>query len=149
MLLWQTQSLKVFTPELSDLWTGLIASAALFLAFAVAGLMLYGKKSDDARVRVVLPMLCYMAALLALVSAGGHYLTVLKYPEIGFNKFEIYVDGEPYRKPRPGDVRVESVNDQLTGATNQILLVQIDGQKTLALPGNRYPIKEIMQLVKK
>lgn len=148
MLLFQN-GWSVFNPDLSDLWVGLTTSAVLFVAFAVAGYLLYGSKQKDARLKVVLPMLCYIACLLALMSLGGHYLSTFKYPEIAVNATKIRIDGKTMPRPRPNDIRLETVNAALTGDASQILLLQLGGGKTIALPDNRYPVREIMNILTK
>lgn len=139
----------VFSPALSDLWGGLTASLVLFVAFAIAGVLLYRSKKKDARLKIVVPMLCYIACMLALLSVGGHYLTIKKYPEFAVNATQISIDGENERRPRPDRIRLERVNAALTGGANQILLIQLKGGKTIALPDDRYPVAEIMDLLKK
>ncbi len=139
----------VFEPELGDLWFGIIASAVLFVVFAIGGFLLYGSKNKDARLKVVVPMLCYIAGLLALVSAGGHYLTMLKYPEVALSASKIRVDGEEGSRPRPDRIRLETVNAALTGEASHILMIQLSGGKTIALPDDRYPVPEIMNLLTK
>lgn len=149
MLLFQTNGWEVFTPDLGDLWVGLGGSLFLFLALAIGGFILYGRKSEDARVKVVLPMLLYMGALLALVSAGGHLLTSMKYPEISISKTRLAVDGKEYPRPRRDALRIETVDDRLTREQNQILLLKLGDGKTLALPDNRYPLEKMIKLLEK
>ncbi|PHI19354.1 hypothetical protein CEQ90_13435 [Lewinellaceae bacterium SD302] len=119
------------------------------MVFAIGGFWLYGSKNKDARLKVVVPMLCYIASLLALVSVGGHYLTMLKYPEVALNTTKIRVDGEESSRPRPDRIRMETVNAALTGDASQILMIQLSGGKTIALPDDRYPVPEIMNLLTK
>lgn len=149
LLLQKTAGFEVFTPQLSDLWVGFGASVALFVAFAIGGFMLYGRKTDDARVKVVLPMLMYMASLLALVSIGGHFLSIQKYPIVEISPTKIRVDGELYPRPRPDALRVETVEDKLTQKKSQILLLYLKGQQTIALPESRYDVREMLSLLKK
>lgn len=138
----------VYIPEMGDLWMGLITSLVVFLLFAVGGVLLYRGKSKDARMKVVVPMLCYVAALLALVSAGGHYLTTMKYPELAIGPARMAVNGEQFPLPRPNDLRLENVSVGLDGRSGQILMLQLGGGRTLALPDDRYPVVEIMRKFK-
>lgn len=150
LLFQQATAFKMFNPDTTDLWMGLIGSMVLLIAFAIGGFMLYNKKTADARLKVVLPMLFYMAALLALVSVGGHYLSMQKYPKIGLSKTKLMVADETFPLPRANSLRIESVEDRLTREVRQILMIQISGtQRTLALPDDRYPVKELMELLKK
>lgn len=139
-----TPDWTIYAPDLGDLYGGLIRSLLLFAILVAVGVWLSRRRGEtDARLRVVLPMLVYFGALLSLISAGGNYLSTLKYPELAFSATRLSVDGEEFPMPRPNAVRIESVTDRLTRKQSNILLLQLDERRTLALPEDRYPTREI------
>ncbi|MEL6276805.1 MAG: hypothetical protein AAFU03_17030, partial [Bacteroidota bacterium] len=125
--------MEVFRPITTDLITGMTISFLLIVVFAIVGYRLGSRKNTDPRQRIVLPMLFYFASLLAFISLAGNLLAWRKYPVLEIGADKMVLNGKIYPLARAGDIRIETVNNQLRGTT-QILLLQTPEKKTFALP---------------
>lgn len=138
----------VFQPIIKDLEFGLGISVAILLGCAFAGWYFSKQKEADPRKRIILPMLFYFGGLLALMSIVGNLWSWSKYPVLELNETGIQLDGIQQAYPNADELRIEMVQDRLNGPV-QILFLQGKGGKTYALPGDRYPVADIMRALKK
>jgi len=140
--------MEVFHPVTSDLITGMVISLLLVVIFAIVGWRLGSSKHPDPRRRIVLPMLFYFGSLIAFISLAGNLLAWNKYPVLEIGTDKMVLNGVSYPLARANDLRIESATTPL-GRKTQILLLQTPEKKTFALPGDRYPIPEIMRSLRR
>lgn len=96
-----------------------------------------------------MPMLAYFMALLALMAFLGSFWSLFKYPTLEITAKEMIIDGEANRLPSASNVRLETYESGGLGPSNRVLLVQTKDRKTWAFPEDRYPVNEIMGLLRK
>ena len=140
--------MEVFRPITTDLITGMVISLMLLFIFAIIGWRLGSSKTPDPRRRIVLPMLFYFGSLIAFISFTGNLLAWQKYPVLEIGADSMVLNGVAYPLARSSDLRIETASNPLTGNT-QILLLQTPQKKTYAFPGDRYPVPEIMRLLRR
>ena len=141
--------MNVYTPQLGDLYLLIAICGVLFVALTFLAFRLNGNKHPDPRRRVLLPMLCYFLALLALMGLLGSFWSVFKYPDVEIAADRIILDGEEYPRPRKGDMRMESYTGSGLNATTRVLLIQTRDRRTWAFPADRYPINEMMRALER
>ena len=137
-----------FSPQTGDLYTTLLV-CLLAIAFMVYLGVRAGRRSEpDPRKRVLLPMLAYFGALLALMTLLGSFWTILKYPEVTVTATSFVVDGEEYPLPSAGNVRMEAVGKGVN-TTGRVLLVQTKDRKNWAFPDDRYDTRKLYGLLRR
>jgi len=122
---------------------------AIFVLLVWLALRLNKNKHPDPRLRVLMPMLAYFMALLALMAFLGSFWSLFKYPTLEIAAKEMIIDGERNRLPNASNVRLETYESGGLGPSTRVLLVQTKDRKTWAFPEDRYPVNEIMRLLRK
>lgn len=139
---------QIFQANNNDLWIwALLCFAAMLLLLALA-IWLGKEKSPDPRRRVLLPMLFFFGALLALTGAAGNLLSLTKYPELAVTNNGIRLGKKAFPMPPKDAVRIEKIGGGL-GGERLILFLQTPEGKTYAFPDDRYPVQAIWQALKK
>ena len=138
-----------YSPQLGDIYTMMGICGFLFVALVWLAFRLNKNKHPDPRRRVLLPMLCYFLSLLALMGLLGSFWSAFKYPTVGITASNIHINGTEFPRPLPGDLRLESYTGSGFNATTRVLLMQTKDRRTWAFPEDRYPINEMMRLLKK
>jgi len=141
------ETTNVFSPETADLTGNITICGALLLGCILAGWRLSRGGGGDPRRRIILPMLFYFGGLLSLMALGGNWLKLNKFPVLEVAAAGITVDGTEYPLPSRGDIRIENVKGS-DNKTIQLMLLQLPSGKTLAFPSNRYPVPEIMRVLR-
>lgn len=136
--------MTTYSPQLGDLYTMIAICGFLFVSLVFLAFRLSKNKHPDPRRRVLLPMLCYFIALLALMGGLGSFWSVFKYPNVSIEPEAIVLNGESYPRPRKGDMRMESYTGGGFNSTTRVLLIQTKDRRTWAFPADRYPINEMM-----
>jgi len=139
----------VFTPQLGDIYTLLSICGFLFVALVGLAFILNKNKHPDPRRRVLLPMLCYFLALLALMGFLGSFWSIFKYPTLEITATEMIIDGKPNPLPTRSNVRLEDYASGGLGGASRVLLVQTKDRKTWAFPEDRYAVTEIRRLLRR
>ena len=135
----------VYTPQLGDLYLAIGICGFLFVTFTFLAFRLNKVKTKDPRRRVLLPMLSYFVALLALMGLLGSFFSSTKFPVVEVHAKHLVIDGERVPKPRRGDVRMESNTGGGLGQTVRVLLLQTRDHRTLAFPSDRYDVNGMMR----
>ena len=138
----------VFAPDLGDVYTAMVLCGLGFIALVFVAFRLGKIDSPDPRKKVLLPMLAYFMALLTLMGFLGSSWSLFKYPTVELTPTAFIVDGNTFPKPRPNEFRLESYASSGLGDGGRVLLVQIKDRKTLAFPEDRYPINQMIRLLK-
>jgi len=139
----------VFTPQLGDIYTMLSICGLAFVGLVGLAFILNKNKHPDPRRRVLLPMLCYFMALLALMGFLGSFWSTFKYPTLKLTATQMIIDGQENPMPARSNVRLENYASGGLGPASRVLLVQTKDRKTWAFPEDRYEVTEIMRLLKK
>lgn len=139
----------VFTPQLGDIYTLLAICGFAFVTLVALAFILNKNKHPDPRRRVLLPMLCYFMALLALMGFLGSFWSMFKYPTLEITAEEMIIDGKANPLPTASNVRLENYASGGLGPTTRVLLVQTKNRKTWAFPEDRYAVTEIMRMLKR
>jgi len=140
---------QVFSPQLGDVYGMMAICGAIFVLLVWLALRLNKNKHPDPRRRVLMPMLAYFMALLALMAFLGSFWSLFKYPTLEIAAKEMIIDGERNRLPNASNVRLETYESGGLGPSTRVLLVQTKDRKTWAFPEDRYPVNEIMRLLRK
>ncbi|TXF90742.1 hypothetical protein FUA23_04695 [Neolewinella aurantiaca] len=143
------QKIETFSPQLGDIHGMLAICGAIFVLLVWLAFRLNKIKDPDPRKRVLLPMLAYFMALLALMGFLGSFWTLFKYPTLEISDTEMIINGESNRLPSASNVRLENYESGGLGPSSRVLLVQTKDRKTWAFPEDRYPVNEIMRLLRK
>ncbi len=138
----------IFSPELGDLRLMMGGFLLAFIGLAFLAFRLNKIEHPDPRRRVLLPMLAYFVALLALMGALGSFWSTFKYPTVAVQGNQMKIDDQEYRLPRAGNVRFESTGG-MAGSGERILLVQTADRRTWAFPANRYDVNGLYRALKK
>lgn len=138
------ESLKI-TPQLGDIYTMIGICGFLFLVLVWLAFRLGKNKHPDPRRRVLMPMLSYFMALLALMGLLGSFWSVFKYPNVEITAKNIVIGSEKYALPKPTDMRLESYTGGGFSSTTRVLLLHTRDRKTWAFPEDRYPVNEMMR----
>ncbi|MEL7161279.1 MAG: hypothetical protein AAFN92_11025 [Bacteroidota bacterium] len=133
-----------YTPQLGDLYLTMALTGAAFLALVFLAFRLNKLKHPDPRRRVLLPMLAYFAALLALMVSLGSLWSVFKYPTVEVTATELKIGNTKYPRPNPQDLRLENYTGSGLGPATKVLLVQTKDRRTWAFPEDRYPVNEML-----
>lgn len=139
----------VFTPQLGDIYTMLAICGFAFVALVALAFILNKNKHPDPRRRVLLPMLCYFMALLALMGFLGSFWSTFKYPTLEVTATKMIIDGQESPIPSRSNFRLENYESGGLGPASRVLLVQTKDRKTWAFPEDRYAVTEIMRLLKR
>ena len=140
--------MTTFTPQLGDLYTMIAVCAVAFAALVFLAFRVSKNKHPDPRRRVLLPMLCYFIALLALMGAMGGFWSVFKYPVVEVSDTALVLNGKEFARPKSRDLRLESYTGSGLNATTRVLMVHTSDRRTWAFPEDRYPINEMMRVLK-
>lgn len=143
------QEPQIFSPQLGDIHGMLAICGAIFVLLVWLAIRLNKNKHTDPRRRVLLPMLAYFMALLALMGFLGSFWSIFKYPTLEITAKEMIINGESNRIPSASNVRLETYESGGLGPSTRVLLVQTKDRKTWAFPEDRYPVNEIMRLLRK
>lgn len=140
---------NIFTPELGDIYGMLAICGLAFVALVLLAFRLNKNKHPDPRRRVLLPMLCYFLALLALMGFLGSFWSMFKYPTLEVADGKMIIDGTVNPIPSATNLRLENYASGGLGPSSRVLLIQTKDRKTWAFPDNRYPINDMMRLLRK
>jgi len=121
----------------------------VFILFVWLAVRLNKNKHPDPRRRVLLPMLAYFMALLSLMCFFGSFWSLFKYPTLEITATEMIIGGESNRLPSASNVRLETYESGGLGPSNRVLLLHTKDRKTWAFPEDRYPVNDIMRLLRK
>lgn len=139
---------QTFSPQLGDLYTLMAVCGALFLTLLFVAYRLGKVTHPDPRRRVLLPMLAYFLALLALMGLLGAFWSSRKYPDLIVRGRQVTVDGQTFPAPAPAEMRLENYESGGLGPSTRVLLLQTPDRVTHAFPADRYPVNEIMGLLR-
>lgn len=143
------QEPQIFSPQLGDIHGMLAICGSIFVLLVWLAFRLNKNKHPDPRRRVLMPMLAYFMALLAFMAFLGSFWSLFKYPTLEITATEMIIDGESNRLPSASNVRLETYESGGLGPSNRVLLVQTKDRKTWAFPEDRYPVNDIMRLLRK
>jgi len=138
-----------FLPQLGDIYTSMAISGVAFICLVFLAFRLNKLKHPDPRRRVLLPMLAYFIALLALMVLLGGFWSLFKYPPVEITATEMKIGKEVYPLPGQQDLRMESYAGNGLSPSTRILLVQTKDRRTWAFPEDRYPVNEMMRELRK
>lgn len=136
---------KIFTPQLGDIYGMMMVCGVAFVVLVWLAFRLNKNKHPDPRRRVLMPMLSYFMALLALMGFLGSFWSMFKYPTLEVTKTQMIIDGEANPLPTQSNIRLENYPSSGLGPATRVLLVQTKDRRTLAFPDDRYPVNEIMR----
>jgi|GEM_PF-2347873 hypothetical protein len=140
---------NLFTPELGDIYGMLAICGLAFVALVWLALRLNKNQHPDPRRRVLLPMLFYFMALLALMGFLGSFWSMFKYPTLEVANGKMIIDGKANPLPSAANLRLENYDSGGLGSSARVLLIQTMDRKTWAFPDDRYPINDMMRLLRK
>lgn len=140
--------MTTFLPQLGDLYTMIAICGFTFVTLVFLAFRLGHNKHSDPRRRVLLPMLCYFIALLALMGMLGSFWSVFKYPTVEVSDTTLVLNGEEFPRPKQRDMRMESYTGSGFSSTTRVLMVHTNDRRTWAFPEDRYPINEMMRALK-
>lgn len=135
----------VFSPQMGDVYGMMMVCGAAFVLLVWLAIRLNKNKHPDPRRRVLMPMLSYFMALLALMAFMGSFWSLFKYPTLEITESQMIIDGDANPLPTRSNVRLENYASSGLGTSTRVLLVQTKDRKTWAFPDDRYPVNEIMQ----
>jgi len=135
----------VFSPQMGDVYGMMMVCGAAFILLVWLAIRLNKNKHPDPRRRVLMPMLSYFMALLALMAFLGSFWSLFKYPTLEITATQMIIDGAANPLPTQSNVRLENYESSGLGPSTRVLLVQTKDRKTWAFPDDRYPVNEIMQ----
>jgi hypothetical protein len=138
----------VFSPEMGDVYGMMMVCGAAFVLLVWLAIRLNKNKHPDPRRRVLMPMLSYFMALLALMAFLGSFWSLFKYPTLEVTENQMIIDGEANLLPSQSNVRLENYASTGLGPSTRVLLVQTKDRKTWAFPEDRYPVNEMLRLLK-
>jgi hypothetical protein len=138
----------VFSPEMGDVYGMMMVCGAAFILLVWLATRLNKSKHPDPRRRVLMPMLSYFMALLALMAFLGSFWSLFKYPTLEITETQMIIDGTANPLPTQSNIRLENYESSGLGPSTRVLLVQTKNRKTWAFPDDRYPVNEIMRLLK-
>lgn len=138
----------VFSPQMGDVYGMMMVCGAAFILLVWLAIRLNKNKHPDPRRRVLMPMLSYFMALLALMAFLGSFWSLFKYPTLEITETKMIIDGEANPLPTRSNVRLENYSSTGLGPSTRVLLVQTKDRKTWAFPDDRYPVNEILRLLK-
>lgn len=137
-----------FSPQLGDLYTMISICAFLFVALVYLAFRVSKNKHPDPRQRVLMPMLCYFLALLAMMAMLGSFWSVYKYPTVAITESKIVLNGDEFPRPKQRDMRMESYQGSGFSSNTRVLMIHTKDRRTWAFPEDRYPINEMMRALK-
>ncbi|OAV44806.1 hypothetical protein [Lewinella sp. 4G2] len=141
--------LNVFTPQMGDVYTMMAVCGLAFVTLVFLAFRLNKIDNPDPRKKVLLPMLAYFMALLALMGFLGSFWSVFKYPTVEITQQNFLVGDETYPIPRSHEVRIESYAGTGLNNSSRVLLIQTKDRRTWAFPDDRYPITDMLRLLKR
>lgn len=136
-----------FTPVLTDLYATLAGCSAIIVVMVYLAVRAGNRKEADPRKRVLLPMLAYFGALLALMALLGSFWSILKYPTVTLSATELIVGDTAYPRPNLNNVRMTSVGPGVN-ISGRVLLIQTKDRKNWAFPDDRYDIRHMYGLLR-
>ena len=136
-----------FLPKLGDLYATLAFCGLGFAVMVYLAVRAGQGKNADPRRRVLLPMLAYFGALLALMAFLGAFWSTFKYPPVVMTATTMTIGGERYPLPRLTNVRLESVGKGVN-TTGRVLLLQTQDRKNWAFPDDRYEVTRMYSLLR-
>jgi hypothetical protein len=137
-----------FSPQMGDIYLMAAVCGALFIILVWLAFRLNKNKHPDPRRRVLMPMLSYFMALLALMGFLGSFWSVFKYPEVKVANERLLIGSEDFPMPKPSEMRLESYTGSGLGPATRVLLVQTKDRRTWAFPADRYNINGMMQAMR-
>lgn len=140
---------NIFTPQLGDIYGMMMVCGAAFVLLIWLAVRLNRNKHPDPRRRVLMPMLSYFIALLALMGLLGSFWSVFKYPTLEITDQKMIIDGVENPLPSQANIRLEDYASTGLGMSSRVLFIQTKDRKTWAFPDDRYPVNEMMQLLRK
>lgn len=140
---------NIFTPQLGDIYGMMMVCGAAFVLLIWLAVQLNRNKHPDPRRRVLMPMLSYFIALLALMGLLGSFWSVFKYPTLEITDQKMIIDGVENPLPSQVNIRLEDYASTGLGMSSRVLFIQTKDRKTWAFPDDRYPVNEMMQLLRK
>lgn len=140
---------NIFTPQLGDIYGMMMVCGAAFVLLIWLAVQLNRNKHPDPRRRVLMPMLSYFIALLALMGLLGSFWSVFKYPTLEITDQKMIIDGVENPLPSQANIRLEDYASTGLGMSSRVLFIQTKDRKTWAFPDDRYPVNEMMQLLRK
>lgn len=140
---------NIFTPQLGDIYGMMMVCGAAFVLLIWLAIRLNRNKHPDPRRRVLMPMLSYFIALLALMGLLGSFWSVFKYPTLEITDQKMIIDGVENPLPTQANIRLEDYSSTGLSASSRVLFIQTKNRKTWAFPDDRYPVNEIMHLLRK
>lgn len=133
---------------MGDVYGMMMVCGAAFVLLVWLAIRLNKNKHPDPRRRVLMPMLSYFMALLTLMAFLGSFWSLFKYPTLEITETQMIIDGEASPLPARSNVRLENYSSTGLGPSTRVLLVQTRDRKTWAFPDDRYPVNEILRLLK-
>jgi hypothetical protein len=130
---------------MGDVYGMMMVCGAAFILLVWLATRLNKNKHPDPRRRVLMPMLSYFMALLALMAFLGSFWSMFKYPTLEITQTQMIIDGTANPLPTRANVRLENYESSGLGPSTRVLLVQTKDRKTWAFPDDRYPVNEIMR----
>jgi hypothetical protein len=88
-------------------------------------------------------------ALLALMGFLGSFWSMFKYPTLEVANGKMIIDGKANPLPSAANLRLENYDSGGLGSSARVLLIQTMDRKTWAFPDDRYPINDMMRLLRK
>lgn len=140
---------NIFTPQLGDIYGMMMVCGAAFVLLIWLAVRLNKNKHPDPRRRVLMPMLSYFMALLALMGLLGSFWSIFKYPTLEITDQKMIIDGVENPLPSQTNMRLENYSSSGLGRSTRVLLLQTKDRKTWAFPDDRYPVNEMMQLLRR
>lgn len=137
-----------FSPQMGDIYLMIAVCAALFMIFVWLAFRLNKNKHPDPRRRVLMPMLSYFVALLALMGFLGSFWSVFKYPVVEVANERLLIGREDFPVPKPAEIRLENYPNSGLGSATRVLLVQTKDRRTWAFPADRYDINGMMRAMR-
>ncbi len=139
---------QLFSPEMKDVYTMLAICGVLFVLLIFTALRLSKIEHPDPRRKVLLPMLAYFLALLALMGFLGNFWSTFKYPDVAITRTKLTIGGEAYPIPRPHEVRLDAGGGTGSFSGGRVLLVQTKDRRTWAFPEDRYAINDMLRILR-
>ncbi|MBB4077503.1 Na+/H+-dicarboxylate symporter [Lewinella aquimaris] len=136
-----------FIPELGDLYFTLVGCTVLIAVMIFLAFRASRAGEADPRRRVLLPMLAYFGALLALMALLGAFWTLFKYPNVTIDATTLTIGKEAYPIPNLANVRMEAVG-RGANTDETVLLIQTKDRKNWAFPGDRYDVRKMYGLLR-
>lgn len=133
---------------MGDIYLMMALCGLAFVGLVLTAFKLNKINNPDPRQKVLLPMVAYFIALLALMGFLGSFWSMFKYPVVSIAADTIMIDEEEFPLPKAHEIRLESYTGSGLGETTRVLLVQTRDRRTWAFPDDRYDLNRMMGLLK-